>query len=131
MLKFWNHFVSDNLIWLRRQVSVVAALLWNISFLCSKQASARFDRYRTCDYDIFLQKISSCRTEASSQPRKKPQHCWDTFLGCGDRTRTCDLVVMSHASCRCSTPRQRYCGSLIVFRLMDCTKQRWDCQLAV
>lgn len=26
--------------------------------------------------------------------------------GCGGRTRTCDLVVMSHASCRCSTPRR-------------------------
>jgi hypothetical protein len=28
------------------------------------------------------------------------------MLGCGGRTRTCDLVVMSHASCRCSTPRR-------------------------
>ena len=26
-------------------------------------------------------------------------------LGCGTRTRTWDLMVMSHASCRCSTPR--------------------------
>ena len=25
---------------------------------------------------------------------------------CGDRTRTCDLRVMSPTSCHCSTPRQ-------------------------
>ena len=28
-------------------------------------------------------------------------------LGCGTRTRTWDLVVMSHASCRCSIPRRQ------------------------
>ena len=26
-------------------------------------------------------------------------------IGCGTRTRTWDLMVMSHASCRCSIPR--------------------------
>ena len=30
-----------------------------------------------------------------------------TCFGSGGRTRTCDLVVMSHTSCHCSTPR--YC----------------------
>ena len=29
------------------------------------------------------------------------------FLGCGTRTRTWDLMVMSHASCRCSIPRHQ------------------------
>ena len=30
------------------------------------------------------------------------------ILGCGARTRTWDLVVMSHASCHCSTPRYTF-----------------------
>lgn len=30
---------------------------------------------------------------------------WGTLLGCGSRTRTCDLLVMSQASCLCSTPQ--------------------------
>lgn len=37
---------------------------------------------------------------------KKAPHPWDSFRGSGERTRTSDLMVMSHASCRCSTPRR-------------------------
>ncbi len=34
-----------------------------------------------------------------------------TCFGSGGRTRTCDLVVMSHTSCHCSTPR--YCWTIV------------------
>ncbi len=45
----------------------------------------------------------------------------DDAYGCGGRTRTCDLVVMSHASCRCSTPRY-------LFYSNNYNKQRCVCQ---
>ena len=45
----------------------------------------------------------------AQQQTKRPPNTWRAFTisnGCGGRTRTCDLWVMSPTSCRCSTPRQ-------------------------
>lgn len=42
-------------------------------------------------------------------------------LGSGGRTRTCDLMVMSHASCRCSTPRRRH----VMVRLPQCQQNKF------
>jgi hypothetical protein len=52
------------------------------------------------------------RFKSNFQNQEKSPTLWDSFLGCGERTRTSDLVVMSHASCRCSTPRYNHCSFL-------------------
>ena len=58
-----------------------------------------------CDHQALLKQILGHRFESNSVSRKIPVTRTGTFLGSGGRTRTYDLVVMSHTSCHCSTPR--------------------------
>jgi hypothetical protein len=55
-----------------------------------------------CD---FRQQAVESQNRPGLRTKKKAPQVWGFFLGSGGRTRTCDLVVMSHTSCHCSTPR--------------------------
>lgn len=74
-------------------------------------------RLTCCAQDIFLRaaplashppfaSLTVLGSRLGRQTKKKAGLPTDFFLGCGTRTRTWDLMVMSHASCRCSIPRQ-------------------------
>lgn len=54
---------------------------------------------------IFTSDLQRRSFDSDPDKEKSSGRFQSSFLGSGGRTRTCDLVVMSHTSCHCSTPR--------------------------
>ncbi len=71
--------------------------------------------------------LCSAHTIAYRQQKKRTPMRNASIISCGDRTRTCDLWVMSPTSYHCSTPRSFV--SAKVRRISETAKRQPDLQL--
>ena len=69
----------------------------------------------------------SPQSQRTDNKKDAPQRKDTSIVSCGDRTRTCDLWVMSPTSYHCSTPRSFV--SAKVRRISETAKRQPDLQL--